>query len=173
MNVFATSECPVESAQHHCNTHNVKMIVELAQLLSTAHHELDGCIVGYKPTHKNHPNAKWVRETRMNYRWAYNHFKALCDEYIFRTGKVHKSSELLGVLMVAPINIPKGELTPFAMAMPDEIKIRAMKESPLAIATTAYRMYLNEKYKDWATRTDKRLIIADWGIRGKPDWVVM
>lgn len=42
MNIFALSEDPREAAQMHCDRHCVKMIVEYAQLLSTAHRTLDG-----------------------------------------------------------------------------------------------------------------------------------
>jgi hypothetical protein len=44
MNIFATNECPVIAAQEHCSVH-FKMCVELAQLLSTAHHELGDVLV--------------------------------------------------------------------------------------------------------------------------------
>lgn len=166
MNIFASSYCPIESAKALPSILVSKMCCELGQILSTTHFVLDNKIVGYKPTHKNHPNVVWARETRANYRWAYNHFKALCDEYTFRTGKVHKSSELLGKLMVAPVNIPRGELSPFSMAMPDNFKLRGLTDP-----TKAYKLYLNNKFKDWASRTDKRQIVACWGKRAKPEWV--
>ena len=40
MNVFYTNDCPNLAALDHCRIHRNKMIVEYAQLLSTAHHEL-------------------------------------------------------------------------------------------------------------------------------------
>lgn len=163
MNIFVTNECPIKSAQEHCNVH-FKMCVELGQLLSTAHHELDGNVVGYKPTHKNHPSAIWVRECSGNYKWAFLHFKALCDEYTFRTGKVHKSSELLSLLVKLPAKIEIAERTSFAMAMPDEHKAKGIFDP-----TAAYRSYLNAKYKEWLSR-DKPIKV-EWKSRGKPGWV--
>ena len=48
------------------------MILETAQLLCTAHHELGTSIeIPYKATHKNHPSAIWVRDSAENYMWAY------------------------------------------------------------------------------------------------------
>lgn len=164
MNIFVTSQCPVKSAQEHCTVH-FKMCVELGQLLSTAHFELDGEIFGYKPTHKSHPSAKWVRECSGNYQWAYDHFKALCDEYTFRTGKVHKSSELLCLLGKLPVKIEIGEKTSFAMAMPDKYKLLGIFDQ-----TVAYKAYLNDKYKEWQQR--EKPIKVCWGARGKPDWVI-
>lgn len=163
MNIFATNDCPVKSAQDHCSVHCIKMIVELAQLLSTAHYELDGEQVGYKPTHKNHPCAIWVRETAGNYSWAYAHFVALCDEYVFRTGKVHKTAELIEVLQRVPANIPQHGRTPFAMAMPDQYKLKGIVDQ-----TLAYKAYLNDKFKEWLAR-DKPMRV-EWPQRGKPSW---
>lgn len=166
MNIFVTNECPVKSAQDHCSVHNVKMVVELAQLLSTAHHELDGQVVGYKPTHKNHPSAIWVRQCSGNYQWAYLHFKALCDEYTFRTGKVHKSSELLISLAKQPSKIEIGERTSFALAMPDDFKKLGIFDQ-----TKAYQSYLRSKFVEWQQR--EKPIKVCWGLRGKPDWVTV
>jgi hypothetical protein len=72
MNVFFTNECPIQAANEHVRVHQVKMIVEYAQLLSTAHHVVDGdnAINGiYKQTHTNHPSAIWVRKSADNYEW--------------------------------------------------------------------------------------------------------
>ena len=166
MNIFATSECPVQSAQEHNSVHVVKMAVEICQLLSTAHHEIDGVQVGYKPTHKNHPSAIWVRKCSGNYQWAYEHFKALLDEYTFRTGKVHKSSELLVSLAKQPSKIEIGEKTAFAMAMPDEHKKLGIFDP-----TKAYQSYLNSKFQEWLARPKPMKV--EWTGRGKPSWVVI
>jgi len=53
MNIFYLSRDPVLCAEMHCDKHVVKMILETAQLLSTAHHML-GSNAPYKVTHKNH-----------------------------------------------------------------------------------------------------------------------
>ena len=37
MNLFYTSDNPQSAAQHQCDKHVVKMILETAQMLSTAH----------------------------------------------------------------------------------------------------------------------------------------
>lgn len=42
MNIFTLSINPFEAAAYHCDKHVVKMVVEYAQLLSTAHRLLDG-----------------------------------------------------------------------------------------------------------------------------------
>ncbi len=115
MNVFFLDSCPVLAAQYQCDKHVVKMILETAQMLCTAHRVLDGKqLVSdktnkplqqfdhpywheelYKCAHINHPSTKWIRKTRGNYMWAYKHFMALCEEYTYRYGKIHESQRKL------------------------------------------------------------------------------
>ena len=124
MNIFALDADPYEAAKAHVDKHVVKMPLETAQMLSTAHHVLDGkaALRGiYRATHKNHPCALWVRETDTNYLWTFELFRALALEYTCRYGKVHLSwKKLSHILVNLPANIPAGPLTPFAQAMPDE-----------------------------------------------------
>jgi hypothetical protein len=164
MNIFVSHTCPKISAQNLPNILVNKMIIESAQILSTAHSVLDGCQVGYKPTHTNHPSCKWARSTSSNYKWLYEHFKALCEEYTFRTGKVHKTSELLAVLCNQPNSIKIGELELFAMCMPEGFQKLGIFDQ-----TIAYRAYLVEKFSEWACR--EKPIKVTWGLGARPDWV--
>ena len=140
MNIFYLHEDPVRSAQLHCDKHVVKMIIEYAQMLSTAHRMLDGTqyidqssgrrikrwrlanpymeSFLYKASHINHPSAVWVRENAIQYQYMYDLFVALCDEYTYRYGKRHSTDEKLRVaLAVKPINIPEKAFTQPTPAM--------------------------------------------------------
>lgn len=164
MNIFTTYECPVASAQSLANIHVNKMICESLQLLCTAHSVLDGTTKAFKPTHKNHPCAIFCRKTSGNYDWLYRHFKALCDEYTFRTGKIHKCAEHIEDIANPPKNIPRGELSFDFMCVDDDCK------KTLDVHKN-YRYYLSKKYAEWATRQDKRQIVATWAGRNKPEWI--
>ena len=51
MNIFYLHSDPRTCAEYHCDKHVVKMILEYAQLLSTAHRILDGTMsVGLSKT---------------------------------------------------------------------------------------------------------------------------
>ena len=149
MNVFYLDEDPKTAAQWQCDRHVVKMILESAQLLSTAHRELDGDDwadeVGlYKRTHKNHPSAVWARSSTSHYRWLHNHFVALCDEYSYRYGKTHLSdTKFREVLYESPDNCPVLGFTEPPQCMPDEYKE--------ASAVRGYRNYyrLDKSVNDW------------------------
>lgn len=156
MNIFVLDTSPTRAAKFHCDKHVVKMVLESAQLLSTAHQVLDGdkAIEGiYKPTHINHPCAVWVRESSDNYDWVYRLFTALCEEYKKRYGRVHLTdTKMRHTLANFPKNLPTGPLTPFTQCMPDEHKTPGD-------AVTAYRNYY---------RQDKRAF-AHWK-NGAPSW---
>lgn len=151
MNIFVLDYNPKISAAYHSDKHVGKMILESAQLLSTAHRYLDGREtiklssnnrriktwvlddgredLLYKSTHVNHPCALWVRESEENYLWLYELYLSLIIENKKRTGKIHKSSELAETLLTPPKNIPSIGLTRFALAMPDEFKVSDAVES--------------------------------------------
>jgi hypothetical protein len=143
MNIFYLHKDPHVSAQAMTNKHVVKMVVETAQLLSTAHNELDGMKENiYKTTHKNHPSAVWVRQSKKHYDWAYSHFLALSLEYSNRYKKVHKTyRDLFEPLRHHPKNLKGNQFTDPPQCMPDQYKDFSTVE--------AYRRYyLNEKIKN-------------------------
>ncbi len=148
MNIFYLNDDPVKCAHDHVDKHVVKMILEYAQLLSTAHRILDGVeSVGlsktgrkqtryvlpddresilYSATHINHPSAIWCRQSSANYMWLAELLEECCKEYSYRYGKVHKV-ERDGLMQTLKNNFPKNisdkpftEPTP---AMPDECKV--------------------------------------------------
>ena len=126
MNIFYLSTDPEKAAKYMYNKHVVKMILESAQLLCTAHVMLDGddADVPYKVTHKNHPSAVWARESTYNYKWLYNHMIALGEEYTRRYGKKHLTIiKCSGVLSNAPTNVTKTGPTPMPQCMPDQYKV--------------------------------------------------
>jgi hypothetical protein len=126
MNIFYLDKDPVKAAKHLYNKHVVKMVLESAQLLCTAHLLLDGedADVPYKATHKNHPSAIWARESAANYAWLYDHMMAIGEEYTRRYGKKHLTIlKCEGPLSKFPGGILDTGLTPMPQCMPDEYKV--------------------------------------------------
>jgi hypothetical protein len=121
------------------------MILESAQMLSTAHRILDGnkqvkIINGrkrtvyilpnvqmndnlYGATHINHPSTVWARSAKAHYQWLFIHFKSLTEEYTRRYKKNHKCEFLFPFLENLPHNIPDtiGFSQP-PQCMPDDVK---------------------------------------------------
>ena len=127
MNIFYLDKCPKKAAQVQYNKHVVKMILESAQMLCTAHHHYgNGDKVPYKKAHYNHPSTIWVRENAYNYMWLYKHMVALGNEYTKRYGKEHLTiTKCFDPLFRLPpgIPIPKPLTnTQPPQCMPDEYK---------------------------------------------------
>lgn len=164
MNVFFLDRDPVKAAQAHCDKHVVKMVLETAQLLSTAVRtcspfgllkETDEVL--YKPTHVNHPCAVWVRSSTGSFVWTTNLFRALSAEYTFRYGKIHKSSALSRFFDPVPAGIPwVPEWVEPPLCMPDEYK-DGIDGDPVK----SYRNYYRDGKKS----------LHSWKIRGAPDWL--
>lgn len=134
MNIFLLDEDPVRASQSLCDAHVVKMIVEYAQLLCSAHRP---GFAPYRRTHYNHPCAKWVRKSFRNYLYLVDLGLALCEEYTHRFGRRHKSQD---VIEWCDEHIPKSlsadnfELPP--AVMPDEYK-----SEDVVVAYRVYYMY--------------------------------
>ena len=130
MNIFYLDKRPDDCAEMHCDKHVLKMILESAQMLSTAHRELDGNNVPdilYKATHKNHPSTIWARSSKQHYDWLFRLFRMLSAEYSMRYSsdvfKVHKTWDKLGkILEVAPKNIEDNGWNDPPQCMPDHCK---------------------------------------------------
>lgn len=128
MNIFYLDRNPVRAARLHCDKHVVKMILESAQMLCTAHRQLDGDTYAdthslYKNAHINHPSTKWTRSGDKHYLYLYDLFVALCEEYTHRYGKTHTTDfKLRGWLAKMPTNIPSGQFTDPPQCMPDQYK---------------------------------------------------
>ena len=180
MNLFILDYNPVTAAQLQCDKHVPKMIVESAQMLSTAHRMLDGELgkrrsksgktmvrywehpsnnwekILYKAVHTGHPCTVWTMESSDNYFWHYNHFKALCDEYTYRYSKLHKSDrELREILSNLPSNIPRGNLTSFKLAMSSN------PECMFSDAVKSYRAF-------YQTKQERFKMV--WSKRSIPEW---
>lgn len=155
MNIFVVDQNPTICAQSLDDLRLNKMIIETAQLLSTAMREYGyaGTDV-YKSTHKNHPCAVWARQTQSNYLWLLTYFIALDWERRQRTGKNHKTYvNLHSHLLQGLALIPMGDLTPFA-------NCSTYKHLPVF---DAYKLTLKDK---WAK--DKRP--PKWTNTNKPSW---
>jgi hypothetical protein len=182
VNIFYLDSNPLIAAQYHVDRHVIKMILESAQLLCTAHRVIDGIQTKvsrltktgkhkqinayllndsaknsllYSVTHINHPCTIWCRDNINNYMWLYELFVSLCDEYTYRYGKKHKTDFLLrDVLQNSPISISTSEFTQPAQAMPEKYRS--------ADSIQAYRQYyIHEKHS-----------FAKWSKRATPEWFI-
>lgn len=176
MNIFYLDKDPKTCAEMHCDKHVVKMIIEYAQLMSTAHRVIDGeeyydkTANGskirrwrmdndymenglMKASHVNHPSNVWVRSGKENYQWLCQMWLWTLKEYTHRYGKHHACEARVEYLMDPPKNIPLVPFTEPTPAMPDECKIA---NDSLA----SYHKYY----------TERKVSFAKWTKREIPIW---
>ena len=175
VNIFYVDSHPYNAAISLCDKHVVKMILESAQLLCTAHHmcpnsgipdeevvsEHTGAVevfpytsVLYRPAFVNHPSCVWTRSSIQNYQWLVHHATSLCGEYTHRYGKTHKTWKLIEQLWYWHPDIPDSGFSPPPQCMPDEHKHDDTVQ--------AYRNYYNEN--------KRHEIKCTWKDREEPSW---
>ena len=186
MNIFYLDHDVRKCAEMHNNKHVVKMILEYAQLLCTAHRIIDGVVsfgvsqsgrkkviyvladnrdtVLYSATHINHPSAVWVRQSDKNYDWLFALFQALMDEYTHRYGKVHATSKLEMYLARIPEGIPRKPFTEPTPAMPEDAKV--LKE----VYTDRYEIDSLASYRNYYIQN--KMHLANWKNREVPEWYI-
>jgi hypothetical protein len=164
MNLFILSLLQWEIAQSMMDKHVSKILLEAVQMLCTAKRVIDPEDVEglYKMAHKNHPVTVWCRKSRANFIWTLDLVDELHKEWRFRYGhpetKFHKSYLVAMILREnMPSKFEEEELTPFALAMPEEYKT----DDPV------------ESYRNYYMSEEKRKI-ATWNKRReKPEWYLI
>ena len=174
MNLFFLHIDPKQCAKQHCDKHVVKMVLEIVQMLYTAHH-LQGTPpkFAYLISHVKHPISIWIRLCYPNYCYAVQVAKYLSIEYTYRYNKIHSCQKHIDWLLVnipvfkekpTPNYNPKTTLTynsyfesigmtPVPLAMPDECKTST---DPIL----SYRNYYIMKKRHFARWTSR--IIPRW-----------
>jgi hypothetical protein len=155
MNIFVVDPDTTICAQALDDLRLNKMIIETAQLLSTAM-RVQGYTGNdiYKISHINHPCSVWTRQTETNYRWLLLYMSDLVEERQNRTGKCHKSYSIFNALCGGPKLMPPGDLTLWPNCTPNK---------HIANIHDAYKKTMQDK---WAN--DKRP--PKWTNSQKPVW---
>ena len=177
MNIFVTSESPIQSARVLPDKHIVKMPLETCQMVSIIYSKWYhnwGTIpkndnTPYnteKGAFRNHPCTVWASENYQNLAWLIKHGLALSAEYTDRYGKIHscqkslmRAAEIFFEHTKKPLNQFYTQVESFTRAMPDELKHNNQIDT-----FEAYRLYLNTKpwVKDNYIRIPSR----------KPEWMI-
>ena len=149
MNIFVLDKDPIVAAKMQCDKHVVKMVLETAQMLCTAHPK---DTAPYKPAYINHPCTVWARQSVDNYRWLSIHGLALALEYRNRYKKIHKSEKVIMWCHDHIPQIPTIGITSRPKCMPDKYKVPSVVQS--------YRNYYN----------GDKAGFAQWKFSESPEW---
>ena len=125
MNIFHLHKVPKICAEYHCDRHVVKMILETAQMISTAYRKKFGDNDDlYKTAYPKHPMTIWVGDSGDNFFWSVQLLDQLLYQYTVRYKKVHKTIKISNLLHSKHKlwHTWKTKFTRPPLCMPDEYK---------------------------------------------------
>jgi len=173
MNIFILDSSPAIAASYHCDLHLHKMILESAQMASTA-----ARVLGlpeyiyphiYQPTYSNHPCTVWVGKHPANLAWLWSLTNNL-ELTRLRLGHAHHKSmkvlDLIGGHAKHEYGFQYCSLdhTPFAEAMYPRIQIRRDMTT-----VQKYQHYYRLKFKAWGLTGREQLLYKG---RSVPDFLL-
>lgn len=168
MNIFALYPSPIDSARAHCDQHLHKMILESAQIVSSAMHLRKFYVPwAYKPAYLTHPCVKWAAECNHNIVWILELARELEVIREELDCPVHSSSQIIKFaydFLQGDLPYARADLAyPRICAMPVHIKMRG------DISTEEkYQAYYRWKNEQW-TALDKRPMT--WNNRPVPSFM--
>lgn len=165
MNLFFLHYNPQICAEYHCDKHVVKMILELVQMLFTAH-TCGGAVVPYRVFNPNHPMVIWVRKSKENYTFTVKLAECLSVEYTHRYNRIHACNKhiiwlnenlpnfkevfyLKNVTLSTNKHLQLLGLTPVPLTIPDDVK----GEDTITSYRRCYNVY-KKRFAKWTKRSE-------------------
>jgi hypothetical protein len=156
MNIFVLDSSPKIAAKYHNDFHVRKMILETAQILSTAL-RINGAedLNLYNRTHIHHPCVIACTKSKDMFLWALELGLELTNEYIYRFEKSHKSSKVIDMIYIRDFSswIPSGSVD-FPLAMPETYKCSDVVKSYRSYYAAEKRFMKNGKKMDVYTKRE-------------------
>lgn len=155
MNIFVLDPNPIIAASYHCDAHLHKMVLEAAQMLSTAAYIHFPHIRPYiyKPAYEKHPCTMWTCTNLNHMVWLCSLATALEEIRLSSGNNRHSSMDVIDAIadnlrwdVIGLADAPAY----FAEAMYPHIKIRQDLS-----AVEKYQLYYRKKHLAWLL-TDKR-----------------
>jgi hypothetical protein len=173
MNLFFLDIDPKKCAEYHCDKHVVKMILELVQMLYTAHNVLktqDLPDDSYRSFSAKHPTCIWIRQNAVNYNYATTVAKHLCEEYTYRYNRIHTCEKHVDWLKANLPTFNKIETYTPQTILSYNKKFQDLGHTPVPLA-----MYDDVKYPDTFKSYRFYYIVhkrefARWTSRQQPWW---
>lgn len=163
MNIFATSQCPTESAQALDNLRVINQCRETGQMVSTALHAR-GLPAPYKAAYPSHPVTRWVGACEANFLWALDHLVALATEHKHRYPASEWHASFLAHQEIVEAHRSLERRPPTAFQNSARNDSLALDFTHITNVHEAYRQYIATRWK-LAVKPPK------WGNRNAPEWL--
>lgn len=149
MNIFALYNSPQESARAHCDQHLHKMLVESAQMLSTAAVKFfppEAHKHFYKPAYQKHPCTIWCCESLENSLWVVSlciELETIRDEL---NHPYHASMDIIKYFVDYQDELDIDSYTPFVFAGPAFLKLDNLRYPTIHLK---YQEFYRLKSRTW------------------------
>lgn len=168
VNFFYLDKDPKKCAQYYCNKHIIKIPIEIAQILSKIHYDLNSNI-DFSKIYKNSIVVnesigpyQWIKESYDNYIWACKLGLELINEYKIRYNKDnHKTEIILEFLFNNPPKLLKKGITKFIGTNKYDM-FQFISDDPVICARYNYAE-MKCTYDKW----NKEVSPPDWFIKIK------
>lgn len=147
MNIFILDSDPAIAASYHCDQHLSKMILEAAQMLSTAAAKFFSSDPGfYKPAYTKHPCTIWCCESLAHCNYVVGLARELEEIRLTKGMNPHSSIDIVDRFHSWAKHFEEYNLetTEWALAMPAFIKLRTSLS-----AVQKYQEYYQYKHSQW------------------------
>ena len=179
MNLFFLDIDPKQCAIYHCDKHVVKMILELVQLMYTAHNVNPNDKLpedSYRSFNPSHPTGVWVRMCVENYTYTSQLAICLCEEYTHRYNKIH-ACEKHARWLINHLPLFKNEENPYQFSK-KVVKLSynktfeklGMTPVPLAMPEDCFKTDTIKSYRNYYLKY--KVSFVKWKKRKTPWWFV-
>jgi hypothetical protein len=167
MNIFFLDKNPLRASSMYGDKHIGKLIVEVAQMCSTALHR-HGLHdeAPYKSAYEKHPMTIWVGDSVANFEWVVSHGMGLGNQWHNRFGTAHKGIDALCEISVVALSnkivdsFPQFDFTVPPQCMPDEYKQDGGTLDDTIMGYKRYYTFAKTKMHKW-TKTNKPKFIEE------------
>jgi hypothetical protein len=160
MNIFVLSTDPILAAHAHCDQHLHKMILESAQMLSTAARILTPEIpksLLYKSAYEKHSCTQWVSSSIIHMDWLCTLATSLESIRESRNLNRHASMDVIDAIKdYLPPDSERVIPSTFPEAMYPRIKVRADLNT-----VEKYQLYYRAKHTQWMLDTGRGMSYRD------------
>lgn len=175
MNLFFLHHRPDICAEYHCDKHVVKMIIEIVQMLYTAHLLL--CSQNLPKDHYRkisthmHPTAIWIRKRKENYLYAAELACSIAYEYTRRYNRIHSCEKhALWLKQNLPCfnNLCEKYKESVVFAFNKNLEAKGMTPVPLCMPSDCYLSDPIESYRKYYKMY--KAYFVRWKTRDVPSW---
>ena len=169
MNIYFTSDCPVQAAKDLAIRHRFRAMEEVGQMMSTAA-RLHGFNYGFPVAYEDHSMTKWIGRSDLHYEWCLDYIYTLNMEMDYETQQRPLTNQLLHTLCLGAPYIPQERWSNPPRCVPDDFKLDYGEWRKLVDAGEDNSSHVLSYRSYYANVKAKGFGCEEWNGCEKPSW---